>query len=132
MATADILNQQTQTKSNIAVGTLVKKLMRPLASLRLTVSLLAMMDSYPSEAFAARPAPSVVDALEAALDVIGASPLDPKGARLDCTAHFDNSANNPNTPDPKEAVRWGDQTWEEMMIGFVDYYYDVPVKTAKK
>ena len=39
---------------------------------------------------------------------------------MHCTAHFDNSVNNPNNPDPKSMVRWGDQTWEEMMIGFYD------------
>jgi peroxiredoxin len=50
----------------------------------------------------------------------------PAGTRIDCTAYFDNSANNPNNPDPTKQVRWGDQTWEEMMIGFVDYA--VPVK----
>jgi peroxiredoxin len=42
----------------------------------------------------------------------------PKGAKLLCTAHFDNSANNPANPDPNATVRWGDQTWEEMMIGW--------------
>jgi peroxiredoxin/mono/diheme cytochrome c family protein len=47
----------------------------------------------------------------------------PAGTRIECTAHFDNSKDNPNNPDPKQAVRWGDQTWEEMMIGFVDYCY---------
>jgi hypothetical protein len=47
----------------------------------------------------------------------------PAGTRIECTAHFDNSKDNPNNPDPKVAVRWGDQTWEEMMIGFVDYVY---------
>jgi peroxiredoxin len=45
----------------------------------------------------------------------------PAGTRIECTAHFDNSANNPNNPDPQKTVRWGEQTWEEMMIGFVDY-----------
>jgi hypothetical protein len=45
----------------------------------------------------------------------------PSGARIECTAHFDNSKNNPNNPNPDEAVKWGDQTWQEMMIGFVDY-----------
>jgi peroxiredoxin len=45
----------------------------------------------------------------------------PAGTRIECTAHFDNSAKNPNNPDPKKTVRWGEQTWEEMMIGFVDY-----------
>jgi peroxiredoxin len=43
------------------------------------------------------------------------------GTRIECTAHFDNSATNPNNPDPSRVVVWGDQTWEEMMIGFVDY-----------
>jgi peroxiredoxin len=42
----------------------------------------------------------------------------PAGTRLVCTAHFDNSAGNPNNPDPTAKVRWGDQTWEEMMIGY--------------
>jgi peroxiredoxin len=45
----------------------------------------------------------------------------PAGTRIECTAHFDNSTNNPNNPDPQKTVRWGEQTWEEMMIGFVDY-----------
>jgi thiol-disulfide isomerase/thioredoxin len=54
----------------------------------------------------------------------------PKGTRIDCTAHFDNSDKNRNNPDPTKAVRWGEQTWEEMMIGFVDYV--VPVEADKK
>lgn len=45
----------------------------------------------------------------------------PAGTRIECTAYFDNSADNPNNPDPTVAVRWGEQTWQEMMIGFVDY-----------
>jgi hypothetical protein len=44
----------------------------------------------------------------------------PKGTKIVCTAHFDNSPNNPSNPDPAKAVKWGDQTWEEMMIGFFD------------
>ncbi|MFO0903999.1 MAG: redoxin domain-containing protein [Pirellulales bacterium] len=44
----------------------------------------------------------------------------PKGTRLECLAHFDNSEDNPANPDPNRAVRWGDQSWEEMMIGFFD------------
>jgi peroxiredoxin len=47
----------------------------------------------------------------------------PAGSRIECTAHFDNSAHNKNNPNPEEDVRWGDQTWEEMMVGFVDYVY---------
>jgi hypothetical protein len=47
-----------------------------------------------------------------------------KGTRIECTAHFDNSPNNPNNPNPAVAVRWGDQSWEEMMIGFFDLAFD--------
>jgi hypothetical protein len=45
----------------------------------------------------------------------------PKGTKVECVAHFDNSVNNKFNPDPSKEVRWGDQTWEEMMIGFVLY-----------
>ncbi len=45
----------------------------------------------------------------------------PKGARIECVAHYDNSANNKYNPDPSKEVHWGDQTWEEMMIGFFTY-----------
>ena len=44
----------------------------------------------------------------------------PKGTRIDCLAHFDNSAKNPVNPDPSRKVTWGEQTFEEMMIGFID------------
>ena len=44
----------------------------------------------------------------------------PAGTRIHCVAHFDNSANNPANPDPTKEVHWGDQSWEEMMIGFFD------------
>ena len=40
----------------------------------------------------------------------------PKGSRLEVTAHFDNSANNPFNPNPDTDVWWGDQTFEEMMV----------------
>ena len=53
-----------------------------------------------------------------------AKPLDLRaGTRIECTAHFDNSTGNPSNPDPAQLVRWGDQTWDEMMIGFADYVY---------
>jgi hypothetical protein len=45
----------------------------------------------------------------------------PAGTKIECTAHFDNSKDNPNNPNPKALVHWGEQTWDEMMIGFVDY-----------
>ena len=44
----------------------------------------------------------------------------PKGTRIHCTAHFDNSVNNPYNPDPTKEVKWGEQSWDEMMIGFCD------------
>ena len=44
----------------------------------------------------------------------------PAGTQLFCEAWFDNSAANLANPDPTQAVRWGDQTWEEMMIGYFD------------
>ena len=52
----------------------------------------------------------------------------PKGTRIDCLAHFDNSESNPYNPDPNKLVRWGEQTFEEMMIGYLDM--DVPVGDA--
>jgi hypothetical protein len=46
--------------------------------------------------------------------------LIPKGTRIDCLAHYDNSSKNPANPDPSRKVVWGDQTFEEMMIGYID------------
>ena len=48
----------------------------------------------------------------------------PKGSRIECIAHHDNSERNKFNPDPTKEVRWGQQTWEEMMIGFLDYTID--------
>jgi hypothetical protein len=48
----------------------------------------------------------------------------PKGTRIECVAHFDNSTGNKYNPDPTKEVRWGDQTWEEMMIGWFTYTRD--------
>ncbi len=42
------------------------------------------------------------------------------GTSLDFLAHFDNSANNKFNPDPSKTVYWGDQSWEEMNIGFIE------------
>jgi len=42
------------------------------------------------------------------------------GTELQAVAWYDNSANNPHNPDPTAAVRWGEQTYDEMMIGFFD------------
>ncbi len=53
-----------------------------------------------------------------------------KGEQIDCRAHFDNSAANPVNPDPTATVRWGDQTWEEMMIGYVDISFPIDAAGA--
>lgn len=47
----------------------------------------------------------------------------PAGSTVLCKAHFDNSRNNPNNPDPTRRVTWGPQTWDEMMIGWMHYYH---------
>jgi hypothetical protein len=44
----------------------------------------------------------------------------PKGSKIRAVAHYDNSPANKSNPDHKVNVKWGDQTWEEMMFtGFV-------------
>ena len=42
------------------------------------------------------------------------------GTRLRAIAWYDNSKNNPHNPDPEKTVTWGDQTSDEMMVGFFD------------
>jgi len=44
----------------------------------------------------------------------------PKGTKMHCVAHFDNSADNLANPDPSKEVSWGEQTWEEMMFGWFE------------
>lgn len=41
------------------------------------------------------------------------------GTKICCVAHYDNSPDNVGNPDPLSFVRWGDQTWQEMMIGYL-------------
>ena len=45
----------------------------------------------------------------------------PAGTRIEVVAHWDNSADNPHNPDPTVDVRWGNESTDEMLIGFVDY-----------
>jgi hypothetical protein len=47
-----------------------------------------------------------------------------KGTRLLAVAVFDNSKTNPRNPDPTKEVRWGQQSWEEMIVGFFDVAVD--------
>ncbi|NND97181.1 MAG: redoxin domain-containing protein [Pirellulaceae bacterium] len=53
----------------------------------------------------------------------------PKGSKMVCTALFDNSLDNLANPDPTDEVRWGDQTWEEMMIGWHDIAFPIASET---
>ncbi len=48
------------------------------------------------------------------------------GSSLHVIAHYDNSENNLNNPNPNATVRWGEQTWDEMLIG----YFDIAVPRA--
>jgi Copper type II ascorbate-dependent monooxygenase, C-terminal domain len=50
------------------------------------------------------------------------------GTKIECYATYDNSPNNPWNPDPSKEVRWGDQSWEEMMLGFMEIAMPVNVK----
>lgn len=54
----------------------------------------------------------------------------PKGSKLRATAVYDNSADNPYNPDPDKLVTWGDQTWEEMMIGFFSFNWADETKST--
>jgi hypothetical protein len=51
----------------------------------------------------------------------------PAGARIRATGWWDNSANNPANPDPKVEVQWGEQSWEEMLVGFFTIAVDPSV-----
>jgi hypothetical protein len=50
-----------------------------------------------------------------------------KGTKLNWIATYDNSAANPRNPDPAADVRYGPQSWEEMMVGFFDVAVDASV-----
>jgi hypothetical protein len=51
-----------------------------------------------------------------------AEPLElPEGTRIECVAHYDNSTKNAANPDPTKNVTFGNESFDEMMIGFVDY-----------
>ena len=53
----------------------------------------------------------------------------PAGSTVKITAVFDNSAGNPANPDPTKTVHWGEQTYDEMMIGYVEHF--TPLAGAK-
>jgi hypothetical protein len=49
----------------------------------------------------------------------------PPGTTIECTAHYDNSSANPLNPDPSKAIRFGPQSWDEMMIGYFEVATDL-------
>lgn len=49
-----------------------------------------------------------------------------KGDTIHYTAWYDNSSKNPANPDPSKTIKWGQQTYDEMMLGYVEYF--IPVK----
>jgi len=56
----------------------------------------------------------------------------PAGSTLRGYATFDNSTNNPANPDPTARVKWGEQTDDEMMLGYFEYYVPgIPASTKK-
>jgi hypothetical protein len=55
----------------------------------------------------------------------------PKGSTLKVVMHYDNSAANRYNPDPTATVRWGEQTWEEMMLGYYGTI-ELPGSTATR
>jgi hypothetical protein len=50
----------------------------------------------------------------------------PRGSVVKTTAMFDNSPGNKANPDPTKTVKWGQQTYDEMMIGYFEYYTPMP------
>jgi peroxiredoxin len=48
----------------------------------------------------------------------------PAGSTIRAIAHYDNSEDNPANPDPNKTVRWGPQTDDEMMIGYIEYHME--------
>ena len=56
----------------------------------------------------------------------------PAGSVIKTTAWYDNSAANPANPDPTKTVRWGPQTTDEMMLGYVEYYFPNQPRSASR
>jgi peroxiredoxin len=52
--------------------------------------------------------------------VLSRPKLMPEGTVLRCLARYDNSADNPSNPDPQRTVTWGEQTQDEMLVGYVE------------
>ncbi len=55
----------------------------------------------------------------------------PGGSKILVTGYFDNSAKNKFNPDPSKTVRYGEPTYDEMMMGFLDYVVEKPATLHK-
>jgi hypothetical protein len=55
----------------------------------------------------------------------------PAGTLVLCTGGFDNSKFNPDNPDPSKRVQWGDQSFEEMFIGFMTVSDPIPLAAGQ-
>jgi hypothetical protein len=55
----------------------------------------------------------------------------PPGSRMECSAWYDNSPNNPRNPDPTAEIRFGEQSREEMMFGFFDVVIPAEMTTQE-
>jgi len=47
----------------------------------------------------------------------------PAGTKITAVAAWDNSAQNPSNPNPDRNVDWGNQSWDEMFFGAMQYKY---------
>ncbi|HWX43064.1 MAG TPA: cytochrome c [Blastocatellia bacterium] len=55
----------------------------------------------------------------------------PAGSKILVSGYFDNSAKNKSNPDPSKSVRYGEPTYDEMMVGFIDYVAEKPKNPVK-
>lgn len=55
----------------------------------------------------------------------------PAGSKIQVTGYFDNTTKNRFNPDPAKPVRHGEPTYDEMMMGFMDYVVSKPLPPAK-
>jgi len=55
----------------------------------------------------------------------------PAGSKIEVTGYFDNSPKNRFNPDPTKSVRQGEPTYDEMMMGFMDYVVERPSPSVK-
>jgi hypothetical protein len=56
----------------------------------------------------------------------------PKGAQIEVSAYWDNSANNKFNPDPSRTVRWGQQSWDEMLVAVMGAIVDTKAVRAQR